>query len=97
MAPKDRGPVPLRSKTAEERVVAADQFLVDRYETDSVPAHWVELCNDASLVEEVWVPTRFNALTFAQAGVSPDRLHVSRHDIAAIWVAFFSRCQRYRC
>ena len=21
------------------------------YETDSVPAHWVELCNDASLVE----------------------------------------------
>ena len=23
--------------------------------------------------------------------------HVSRHDIAGIWVAFFSRCQRYRC
>ena len=22
---------------------------------------------------------------------------VSRHDIAAIWVEFFSRCQRYRC
>ena len=22
---------------------------------------------------------------------------VSRHDIAAIWVAFFSRWQRYRC
>ena len=22
---------------------------------------------------------------------------VSHHDIAAIWVAFFSRCQRYRC
>ena len=22
---------------------------------------------------------------------------VSCHDIAAIWVAFFSRCQRYRC
>ena len=22
---------------------------------------------------------------------------VRRHDIAAIWVAFFSRCQRYRC
>ena len=22
---------------------------------------------------------------------------VSRHDIAGIWVAFFSRCQRYRC
>ena len=25
------------------------------------------------------------------------RLQVSRHDIADIWVAFFSRCQRYRC
>ena len=24
-------------------------------------------------------------------------LLVSRHDIAGIWVAFFSRCQRYRC
>ena len=23
-------------------------------------------------------------------------MSVSRHDIAAIWVAFFSRCQRYR-
>jgi hypothetical protein len=22
---------------------------------------------------------------------------VSRHDVAGIWVAFFSRCQRYRC
>ena len=22
---------------------------------------------------------------------------VSRHDIAAVWVAFFSRCQRYCC
>ena len=22
---------------------------------------------------------------------------MSRHDIAGIWVAFFSRCQRYRC
>ena len=24
-------------------------------------------------------------------------LAVSCHDIAGIWVAFFSRCQRYRC
>ena len=34
MAPNDRGPVAQRSKTAEERVVAADQFLMDRY------CHW---------------------------------------------------------
>lgn len=46
------------------------------YETDSVPAHWVDLCNDKNLVDEVWVPSRFNALTFAQAGVTPDRLQV---------------------
>ena len=31
VAPKDRGSVPQRSKMAEERVVAADQFLMDRY------------------------------------------------------------------
>ena len=23
--------------------------------------------------------------------------YVNRHDVAGIWVAFFSRCQRYRC
>ena len=46
------------------------------YETDSVPAHWVDLCNDEKLVDEVWVPSRFNALTFAQAGVAPERLQV---------------------
>ena len=27
----------------------------------------------------------------------PSVVAVSRHDIAAIWVAFFSRWQRYRC
>ena len=31
VAPEDRGPVPQRSETAEERVVAADPFLMDRY------------------------------------------------------------------
>ena len=30
-------------------------------------------------------------------GTSPACSPVSRHDTAAIWVAFFSRCQRYRC
>ena len=29
--------------------------------------------------------------------LDPNPLTVSRHDIAAIWVAFFSRWQRYRC
>ena len=27
----------------------------------------------------------------------PNPVSVSRHDIAGLWVAFFSRCQRYRC
>ena len=35
----------------------------------------------------------FNS-SFAFVGI---QLAVSHHDIAVIWVAFFSRCQRYRC
>ena len=30
-------------------------------------------------------------------GAGPLSHVVSRHDIAGIWVAFFRRCQRYRC
>ena len=33
----------------------------------------------------------------SHAYLRPDEREVSRHDIAGIWVAFFSRCQRYRC
>ena len=32
-----------------------------------------------------------------RAGAGTGWHWVSRHDIAGIWVAFFSRCQRYRC
>ena len=35
VALEDRGPVPQRSKTAEERVVAAELFLMDRYRCDN--------------------------------------------------------------
>ena len=38
VAPKDRGTVPQRSETAEERVVAADQFLVDRWSSSTPSA-----------------------------------------------------------
>ena len=38
VAPEDPGMVPQRSKTAEERVVAADLFLVDRYSTTALRA-----------------------------------------------------------
>ena len=33
----------------------------------------------------------------ASSATSGDVSPVSHHDIAVIWVAFFSRCQRYRC
>ena len=44
-----------------------------------------------------WLGSR--ASVTAGLGKSMEHLacFVSRHDIAAIWVAFFSRCQRYRC
>ena len=41
-------------------------------------------------------PTRWHAFYDIPASFSPGS-YVSRHDIAAIWVAFFSRCQRHRC
>lgn len=41
------------------------------FETDSIPAGWAGACR---LVDEVWVPTRFNLDTFAAGGVDPSRL-----------------------
>ena len=32
-----------------------------------------------------------------ESGLLAKPTHVSRHAIAGIWVAFFSRCQRCRC
>jgi len=43
------------------------------FETEGLPAGWADACNAAV---EVWVPSRFNARTFADAGVDPERLHV---------------------
>ena len=43
------------------------------FATDRIPGEWVAACN---LVEEVWVPSRFNVETFAAAGVDLERLHV---------------------
>lgn len=37
------------------------------FETDSLPAHWVERCN---LMDELWLPTEFNLETFRRAGVT---------------------------
>lgn len=41
------------------------------FETDSIPAGWVEKCNG---MDEVWVPSYFNFETFLRAGVDEHRL-----------------------
>ena len=43
------------------------------FETELMPPSWVEPCNRT---REVWVPSGFNARTFADAGVDPERIHV---------------------
>lgn len=41
------------------------------FETDSIPAGWVEKCNS---MDQVWVPSHFNFETFLRAGVDEHRL-----------------------
>ena len=43
------------------------------YETDSVPAEWVQRCEQ---MDEIWVPTAFHRDTFAAAGVPAEKLVV---------------------
>src|ERR1700722_3393820 len=41
------------------------------FETDSIPAGWMEKCNQ---MDEVWVPSYFNYETFLRAGVEEKKL-----------------------
>ncbi|MSU41414.1 MAG: tetratricopeptide repeat protein [Pedosphaera sp.] len=43
------------------------------FETDRVPANWVEACNR---MDEIWVPSRFNLETFAASGVERAKIKV---------------------
>jgi glycosyltransferase involved in cell wall biosynthesis len=43
------------------------------FPTDRVPAAWVPALN---AMDEIWVPSAFNAETFARSGVVRDRIHV---------------------
>ena len=43
------------------------------FETDRIPAKWVELCNR---MDEVWVPSAFNYATFAGSGVERSKLRI---------------------
>lgn len=48
------------------------------FETDRIPQHWVNLCND---LDEIWVPTHFNYRTFTESGVNPSKVHVVHYPI----------------
>ncbi|EIJ81347.1 glycosyl transferase family 2 protein [Bacillus methanolicus PB1] len=43
------------------------------FETDSLPATWVDILNEMT---EVWVPSEFNRETFASAGVKLERMKI---------------------
>lgn len=43
------------------------------FETDRLPDGWAQECE---FVDEVWVPSQFNRLTFAQAGVPLEKIRV---------------------
>eukprot|EP00871_Galdieria_phlegrea_P001924 jgi/Galph1/2732/GphlegSOOS_G1383.1 len=43
------------------------------FETNGIPEFWQTHLN---YVDEIWVPSRFNAATFAKAGVDPRRIHI---------------------
>ena len=58
-------------------------------------------CNPLSLVDDYIYETLCPRTNGSQHGyvreARPSGMAVSCHDIAGIWVAFVSRCQRYRC
>jgi len=45
------------------------------YETDRVPADWVQNCNNWK-VDKIWIPTEFNRKTFNDSGVNVTKLDV---------------------
>ena len=44
-----------------------------QFETEGLPPEWARVCNQ---MDELWVPSRFHAETFARAGVEADKLFV---------------------
>jgi glycosyltransferase involved in cell wall biosynthesis len=53
------------------------------FETASVPPEWLERLAE---VDEVWVPSRFNAGTFTAAGVDPDKVKVVPEFVDPSWL-----------
>lgn len=52
------------------------------FETAAVPPEWLQRLTE---VDEVWVPSRFNARTFAAAGVDPHKLRVVPEFVDRDW------------
>lgn len=50
----------------------AKKIGVTIFETDRIPSHWIQPCNDD--VDELWVPSAFNLDTFSNSGVSIHRI-----------------------
>ena len=42
------------------------------YETDKIPLHWLNPCENE--VDRIWVPSRFNIDTFKNTGVNASKL-----------------------
>lgn len=53
------------------------------FETAAVPAGWLPRLSE---VDEVWVPSRFNARTFADAGVDPQKIVVVPEFMDSGWL-----------
>jgi glycosyltransferase involved in cell wall biosynthesis len=52
---------------------AGKVILRTMFETDRLPVDWAEACNRA---DQIWVPSEFNRMTFADAGVAQEKLEV---------------------
>ena len=57
------------------QILADAKYSVGRtmFETDRVPQGWVDACRT---MDEIWVPSKFNYITFANQGVPEEKLHV---------------------
>ena len=60
-------------ETYRDRRVAGATIAYTMFETDAVPARWPGALNG---FDAVWVPTTYNAETFAEAGVDAERIRV---------------------
>ena len=78
-----------RRMLREEEVVPAEHIVFNIFDDD----HYRSLGGSNG----GWSAFRNGGQGPGRTDTKPAVFLVSCHDIAGIWVAFFSRCQRYRC